>query len=113
MIVRLYFYIFRTKTTIANICSNLPEGKYAARFERDLKRFKEDLKEGKGPKMRLLEVNLILDTACVRKYREMGQTGDIVAMKMIEAINAKNLIRLRMMDFMTTVVILEQWRQGR
>ena len=52
-----------------------------------------------------------LDTTCVRKYRELGLKGDKVAMKMVEAINAKNLIRIKMMDFMTTVVMVEQWRR--
>ena len=42
----------------------------------------------------------------------MGLKGDKIAMKMVEAINAKNLIRIKMMDFMTTVVMVEQWRRA-
>ena len=103
---------FRTSEVINEILSALPDGKYASRFERDLQRFEVDLSDGKDSiyKKKGVCVILIVDTTCVKKYQDLGQDGDTIAMRMIEAINAKNLIRIKMMDFMTTVVMLEQER---
>ena len=104
--------MFSTSEIINEILSVLPTGKYASRFEKDLRRFEVDLGEGKEGvfyKKGYAKL-LIVDTTCVKKYQDLGEDGDAIAIRMIEAINAKNLIRIKMMDFMTTVVMLEQER---
>ena len=38
--------------------ASLPEGKYAARFEKDLKRFGVDLVEGGRHQLKLMEISI-------------------------------------------------------